>query len=89
MVNGGVRLASAFATQAGNPQVSSTKSQTNPNSRKSEFQGEGEIEALERLGYTVEPPMAKVKDRPEFASVIARKRKGFVSQSLDPALKTP
>jgi len=40
---------------------------------KREFKSEGEIEALEKLGYRVEPPMLKTKDRPEFASVIARK----------------
>jgi hypothetical protein len=56
---------------------------------RSEFQGEGEIEALEALGYQVSPPMQKMRDKKEFQSVIARKRKGFVSESLDPALKTP
>jgi len=56
---------------------------------RSEFQGEGEIEALEKLGYQVSPPMQKMRDKPEYASVIQRKRKGFVSDSLDPALKTP
>lgn len=56
---------------------------------RSEFQGENEIENLEKLGYLVSPPMQKVRDKAEFQSVIARKRKTFVSDSLDPALKTP
>jgi hypothetical protein len=56
---------------------------------RSEFQGEGEIEHLEKLGYSVSPPMQKVRDKKEFQSVIARKRKGFIAESLDPALKTP
>jgi hypothetical protein len=56
---------------------------------RSEFQGEGEIEALEALGYQVSPPMQKVRDKPEFQSVIARKRKSFVQDSIDPALRTP
>lgn len=56
---------------------------------RSEFQGEGEIEALEKLGYQVSPPMQKMRDRSEFQSVIARKKKTFVSDALDPALKTP
>jgi len=55
---------------------------------RSEFSGEGEIEALEKLGYRVEPPMQKVRDKKEFQSVIARK-KTWVKESLDPALKTP
>lgn len=56
---------------------------------KSEFQGEGEIEALEKLGYQVSPPMTKVRDKKEFQSVFERKRRGFVSDALDPALKKP
>jgi hypothetical protein len=56
---------------------------------RSEFQGEGEIEALEKLGYRVEPPMQKARDKSEFQSVIARKRKSFVQDSIDPALRTP
>jgi hypothetical protein len=56
---------------------------------RSEYEGEGEIEALEKLGYQVSPPMQKVRDKKEFQSVIARKRKGFIAESLDPALKTP
>jgi len=56
---------------------------------RSEFQGEGEIEALERLGYQVSPPMQKVRDKKEFQSVIARKHNTWVKESLDPALKTP
>ncbi len=56
---------------------------------RSEFQGEGEIEALEKLGYQVSPPMQKVRDKKEFQSVIARKRSTWVKESLDPALKVP
>jgi hypothetical protein len=56
---------------------------------RSEFQGEGEIEALEKLGYHVSPPMEKMRDKKEFQHVIERKRKSFVSESLDPALKKP
>src|SRR5262245_48302653 len=56
---------------------------------RSEFQGEGEIEALEKLGYRVEPPLQKVRDKKEFQSVIARKRSSFVRESLDPSLKVP
>jgi len=56
---------------------------------RSEFQGEGEIEALEKLGYQVSPPMQKVRDKKEFQSVIARKKNTWVKESLDPALKTP
>lgn len=55
---------------------------------RSEFQGEGEIEALEKLGYQISPPMEKMRDKKEFQHVIERKRRGFVSDSLDPALKT-
>ncbi len=49
---------------------------------RSEFQGEGEIEALEKLGYRVEPPMTKVRDKKEFQSVIARKKNTFVDSVL-------
>jgi len=56
---------------------------------RSEFQGEGEIEALEALGYQVSPPMQKVRDKKEFQSVIARRKSTWVKESLDPALKTP
>jgi hypothetical protein len=56
---------------------------------RSEFQGEGEIEALEKLGYRVEPPMQRAIEKKEFQGVVARKRKGFVADSLDPALKSP
>ena len=56
---------------------------------RSEFQGEGEIEALEKLGYQVSPPMQKARDKKEFASVIARRKNTWVKESLDPALKTP
>ena len=56
---------------------------------RSEFTGEHEIENLEKLGYTVEPPMQRVRDKKEFQDVIARKRKGFVSETLDPARKKP
>ena len=56
---------------------------------RSEFQGEGEIEALEKLGYSVSPPLTKVRDKKEFQSVIERKRKGFVAASLDPSLQKP
>ncbi len=56
---------------------------------RSEFVGEGEIENLERLGYLVSPPMQKMRDKKEFQSVLERKRKGFVADTLDPALKTP
>jgi hypothetical protein len=48
------------------------------------------IAELEAKGYafatTLKPP---ARERPEFAQVIARKRKGFVAESLDPSLKTP
>jgi hypothetical protein len=40
---------------------------------KSEFKGDGEIEALEARGYIIQPPNIRAKDRPEFASVVARK----------------
>jgi len=50
---------------------------------RSEFHGEGEIEALEKLGYRVEPPMQKTRDKAEFQSVIARKKKGFVQSAMD------
>ncbi len=56
---------------------------------RSEFIGEGEIENLEKLGYQISPPMTKMRDKKEFQSVLERKRKTFVSDSLDPALKTP
>lgn len=54
---------------------------------RSEFVGEGEIENLEKLGYQISPPMQKMREKKEFQHVIERKRKGFVSESLDPALK--
>ncbi len=48
------------------------------------------ISELEAKGYefatTAKPP---ARERSEFASVIARRRKGFVADTLDPALKTP
>jgi hypothetical protein len=50
---------------------------------KSEFHGEGEIEALEKLGYRVEPPMQKAREKPEFQSVIARKKSQWMSPVLD------
>jgi hypothetical protein len=49
---------------------------------KSEFKSEGEIEALEKLGYRVEPPMTKTRDRAEFASVVARKTGKWMASVL-------
>jgi hypothetical protein len=45
------------------------------------------IERAKKMGYTVEAPRMKAADRPEFQFM--KKKKGFVKDSLDPALKTP
>jgi len=50
---------------------------------KSEFKSEGEIEALEKLGYRVEPPMLRVREKPEFASIVARKKSQWMAPVLD------
>jgi hypothetical protein len=52
---------------------------------KSEFKSEGEIEALEKLGYQVTPPLLKAKDRPEFSSVVARKTSKWMAGTLTPS----
>ena len=46
---------------------------------KSEFKSEGEIEALEKLGYEVLPPMVKARDRDEFKNVLAKKTGKWMS----------
>jgi hypothetical protein len=55
---------------------------------KGEFKSEGEIEALEKLGYEVLPPMLKAKDRPEFASVITRKTSKWMAGTITPTPAT-
>lgn len=51
---------------------------------KSEFKSEGEIEALEKLGYEVLPPMVKARDREEFKTVIAKKTAKWMSGTVMP-----
>jgi len=45
------------------------------------------IETAKRMGYEVEQRRMKAADRPEFQFI--KKKKSFVQDSLDPALKTP
>lgn len=45
------------------------------------------IEQAKARGYTVEAPRVKPSERPQFQFL--KKKKNFVSDSIDPALKTP
>lgn len=52
---------------------------------KSEFKSEGEIEALEKLGYEVLPPMVKARHRDEFKTVIAKKTAKWLAGTVQPS----